>query len=466
MDFQNKTICAPATSGGGAISIIRISGDRAITILEKIFFKDGKRVKPEKLKGYTLHFGSILDGAEFIDEVLVSVFRSPLSYTGEDMAEISCHASSYIQQRIIRLLISCGATSASPGEFTMRAFANGKMDLSQAEAVADIIASESEAAHRLAASQLRGGFSEEISRLRSELVSFASLVELELDFSEEDVLFADRLAMTQKIDSIKELVDSLAGSFKLGNVIKNGIPVVIAGRPNVGKSSLLNALLKEERAIVSSIPGTTRDYIEESVHIGGLLFRFIDTAGLRESDDTIESMGIEKTLRKIDEAEIIIALVEATDSAGYIEQFVGTIKEKSAGRAKILIIANKSDLAEPAPLKDAEETLFAKTGEQVLMVSATANSGIEELKNLLLKSVDTSGLSSPQLIVTNARHFEALSNVSESLERVLDGFRNGIPTELISTDIRQAIYHLGEITGQITTDEILGEIFANFCIGK
>ena len=394
-------------------------------------------------------------------------FSAPLSYTGEDMVEISCHASSHIQQKILRLLISNGAIAASPGEFSMRAFVNGKMDLSQAEAVADIIASESEASHRLAASQLRGGFSAEISKLRNELLEFASLVELELDFSEEDVEFADRFVMTEKISSIKSLVDSLASSFKLGNVIKNGIPVVIAGRPNVGKSSLLNALLKEERAIVSSIPGTTRDYIEESLHIGGLLFRFIDTAGLRESDDSIESLGIERTLRKIDEAEIVIALVEAKDSPENVEQFFKIIKEKNAGKAKnIVIVANKSDLLEPSLFKSTGESFFAHLGEHVIMVSATENRGIDELKIQLLESVDTSRLSSPQLIVTNARHYEALVNVSVSLDRVLGGFRNGIPTELIATDIRQAIYHLGEITGQITSDEILGEIFSKFCIGK
>jgi tRNA modification GTPase len=467
MNSQGTTICAPATSGGGAIAIIRVSGKEAINILSRIFTSGDDKVKPESLKGYTLHFGSIFEGEEFIDEVLVSVFRSPLSYTGEDMVEISCHASSHIQQRILRLLISNGAIAASPGEFSMRAFVNGKMDLSQAEAVADIIASESEASHRLAASQLRGGFSAEISKLRNELLEFASLVELELDFSEEDVEFADRFVMTEKISSIKSLVDSLASSFKLGNVIKNGIPVVIAGRPNVGKSSLLNALLKEERAIVSSIPGTTRDYIEESLHIGGLLFRFIDTAGLRESDDSIESLGIERTLRKIDEAEIVIALVEAKDSPENVEQFFKIIKEKNAGKAKnIVIVANKSDLLEPSLFKGTGESFFAHLGEHVIMVSATENRGIDELKIQLLESVDTSRLSSPQLIVTNARHYEALVNVSVSLDRVLGGFRNGIPTELIATDIRQAIYHLGEITGQITSDEILGEIFSKFCIGK
>jgi len=464
---SSTTICAPATSGGGAIAVIRISGEKALEILSLVFFKDGKKVEPENLKGYSLHFGSVYDGADFLDEVLVSVFRAPLSYTGEDMIEISCHASSHIQQRLIRLLISKGATAAAPGEFTKRAFMNGKLDLSQAEAVADLIASESEASHRLAANQLRGGFSAEISKLRNELLHFASLVELELDFSEEDVEFADRRSMVEKITGIKSLVDSLSSSFRLGNAIKNGIPVVIAGRPNVGKSSLLNALLKEERAIVSSIPGTTRDYIEEPVHIGGLLFRFIDTAGLRASDDTIESLGIERTLKKIDEAEVIIALVEASDSESYVREFVENIKLKTADTGKtIIVVANKLDIIPEYKEERIARSFAGATSLPVIMISATGGTGIEELKDILLKSVDISNLESPQYIVTNARHYHALEETSSSLDAVLSGFRNGIPTELITTDLRQAIYHLGEITGQITSDEILGEIFRNFCIGK
>lgn len=464
---RGTTICAPATSGGGAIALIRLSGEEAINILCRIFISAGKKIKPESLKGYTIHYGSVFEEEEFLDEVLVSVFRAPLSYTGEEMVEISCHASSHIQQRLLRLLITNGAKPAAPGEFTMRAFMNGKMDLSQAEAVADIIASESEAAHRLAANQLRGGFSAEISKLRNELLEFASLVELELDFSEEDVEFADRLSMTNKIISVRELVDSLASSFRLGNAIKNGIPVVIAGRPNVGKSSLLNALLKEERAIVSSIPGTTRDYIEESVHIGGLLFRFIDTAGLRESDDAIESLGIDRTFKKIDEAEVVIILVEASDSAAYVSEFAGIIKKKAEGDGKsLVVVVNKADL-----LSGVKEEIVAKafteaTALPVMMISATHSTGIEELKEFLLRSVDLSHLESPQYIVTNARHYQALTETSFFLNEVLSGFRNNLPTELVATDLRHAIYHLGEITGQITSDEILGEIFAKFCIGK
>jgi tRNA modification GTPase len=464
---SGTTICAPATSGGGAIAVIRMSGEKSLDILSSVFLKEGKKIDPENIKGYSLHFGSIYDDKTFLDEVLVSVFRAPLSYTGEEMVEISCHASSHIQQRLIKLLISKGATAAAPGEFTMRAFMNGKMDLSQAEAVADLIASESEAAHRLAANQLRGGFSAEISKLRNELLEFASLVELELDFSEEDVEFADRRSMIEKIISIKKLVDSLASSFRLGNAIKNGIPVVIAGRPNVGKSSLLNALLKEERAIVSSIPGTTRDYIEESVHLGGLLFRFIDTAGLRESEDTIETLGIERTLKKIDEAEVVIALAEASDSDLYIREFTEQIKSRALNTGKtIIVVANKSDILPESMEEKVMRSFSEATTYPVLMISATDGTGIEELKEQLLRSVDMSNLESPQYIVTNARHYHALEETSASLDAVLSGFRNGIPTELITTDLRQAIYHLGEITGQITSDEILGEIFRNFCIGK
>jgi tRNA modification GTPase len=464
---SGTTICAPATSGGGAIAVIRMSGEKSLDILSSVFIKEGKKIDPENMKGYSLHFGSIYDDKAFLDEVLVSVFRSPLSYTGEEMVEISCHASSHIQQRLIKLLISNGATAAAPGEFTMRAFMNGKMDLSQAEAVADLISSESEAAHRLAANQLRGGFSAEISKLRNELLEFASLVELELDFSEEDVEFADRRSMIEKIISIKKLVDSLASSFRLGNAIKNGIPVVIAGRPNVGKSSLLNALLKEERAIVSSIPGTTRDYIEESVNLGGLLFRFIDTAGLRESEDTIETLGIERTLKKIDEAEVVIALAEASDSDLYIREFTEQIKSRTLNSGKtIIVIANKSDILPEYMEEKVMRSFSEATTYPVLMISATDGTGIEELKEQLLRSVDMSNLESPQYIVTNARHYHALEETSASLDAVLSGFRNGIPTELITTDLRQAIYHLGEITGQITSDEILGEIFRNFCIGK
>jgi tRNA modification GTPase len=476
------TICAPATSGGGAIALIRVSGPEAIKIVSDIFKPADNQVDISKAKGYTLFFGTISSHGEFIDEVLLSVFRSPLSYTGEEMAEISCHASPFIQQRIIEILLEQGAETATPGEFTQRAFMNGKMDLSQAEAVADIIASDSEAAHRLAATQLRGGLSGEIEKLRQELLSFASLIELELDFSEEDVIFADRFAMTETIIKIKSLVDNLASSFRLGNAIKKGIPVVIAGRPNVGKSSLLNLLLQEERAIVSDIPGTTRDTIEEVMHLGGLLFRFIDTAGLHEADvpsspqagrsrrpkvDKIEAKGIERTRLKVGSADVVLAVTEATDSAEAVAEFADSISVLTGSSgAKVILVINKSDLVSGKQARELKKKISALCGIPVVLISAKNSTGLEELKKQLTDSVETGMLKSPQYIVTNARHFEALKNVSSSLQRALDGFRDGIPTVLIATDVRQAVYYLGLITGRITPDDILGEIFSKFCIGK
>ncbi len=467
MTQKGTIICAPATSGGGAIALIRLSGPGTIETLAGVFEPADKQVDIRIAKGYTLIYGTISSQSEFIDEVLVSLFRAPHSYTGEEMAEISCHASPFIQQRIIEILIGKGVETATPGEFTMRAFMNGKMDLSQAEAVADIIASDSEAAHRLAAAQLRGGFSKEIEKLRMELLSFASLIELELDFSEEDVQFADRFAMTETVIKIKSLVDRLAASFRLGNAIKNGIPVVIAGRPNVGKSSLLNVLLQEERAIVSEIPGTTRDTIEEVLHVNGLLFRFIDTAGLRQSDDEIETLGVQRTRRKLEAAEIVLAVAEANDSAEDIVGFARSMTEMTEAKgAKIIMVLNKSDLADPARIADLRKELSQPGHIPLVFVSATKLSGMDELKKMLTSSVETGRLNTPQYIVTNARHYEALKNVSESLQRVLDGFRDGIPTVLIATDVRQAIYYLGLITGKITPEDILGQIFSKFCIGK
>jgi len=462
-----KIICAPATSGGGAIAIVRVSGKGAIETLAEIFQPADKQVDILNTKGYSLIFGTISSHEEFIDQVLVSVFRSPHSYTGEDMAEISCHASPFIQRRILEILIERGVETATPGEFTMRAYMNGKMDLSQAEAVADLIAADSEAAHRLAATQLRGGLSAGIEKLRQELITFASLIELELDFSEEDVEFADRFAMTETVLKIKDMVDGLASSFRLGNAIRKGIPVVIAGRPNVGKSSLLNVLLQEERAIVSDIPGTTRDTIEEVIHVGGLLFRFIDTAGLRHAGDEIEALGVERTHSKLRAAEIVLAVAEATDSAESISDMVTGIRDMTGDNGtRIIAVINKSDLVSPDVLALLKEEFTGLCSCPVLFVSARESAGIAEVREQLIASVDTGGLDNPQYIVTNARHFEALKNVSDSLQRVLEGFRDGIPTVLIATDVRQSIYHLGLITGRVTPDDILGEIFSKFCIGK
>ena len=466
---KGTTICAPATEGGGAIAIIRISGPEAIGIVNNIFKPADDQIDIRSAKGYSLIFGTLYSQDEFLDEVIISLFRAPLSYTGEDMVEISCHASHYIRGKIMELLITAGAVPASAGEFTMRAFMNGKMDLSQAEAVADIIASDSEAAHRLATTQLRGGFSAEIEKLREELLHFAALIELELDFSEEDVEFADRFRMTETIISIKNLVDTLASSFRLGNAIKKGIPVVIAGRPNVGKSSLLNVLLQEERAIVSEIPGTTRDTVEEVIHLGGLSFRFIDTAGLRkeEVEDKVEAQGIERTISKLSQAEVVLAVTEATDSPEEIITFYNTVKNIQAPPgSKIIAVINKTDLLTTGQTGSLREIITESGGFVPLFVSARESVGIEDIRQHLIKSVETEGLKSPQLIVTNARHWYSLINVSASLERALEGFRNGIPTELIATDIRHAIHYLGEITGRITGDEILGDIFKNFCIGK
>lgn len=344
---------------------------------------------------------------------------------------------------------------------------NGKMDLSQAEAVADIIAADSEAAHRLAASQLRGGFSAGIEKLRQELVTFASLIELELDFSEEDVQFANRFAMTETVIKIKDMVDRLASSFRLGNAIRKGIPVVIAGRPNVGKSSLLNLLLQEERAIVSDIPGTTRDTIEEVLHLGGLLFRFIDTAGLREGGDEIEELGMERTRSKLRAAEVVLAVAEATDTDESIAALAASIGEITGNSgARLIVLVNKSDLITRKRIAELKRELKDICPCPALFVSASKSEGIEQVRKQLIASVETGKLDNPQYIVTNARHYEALKNVSDSLGRVLDGFRDGIPTVLIATDVRQSIYYLGQITGRITPDDILGEIFSKFCIGK
>lgn len=464
---DNSVICAPATSGGGALAIIRISGPGTLEIVSKLFVPADNQLDILNAKGYKIIYGTISSQGEFIDEVLLSLFRAPHSYTGEDMAEISCHASPFVQRKIMEVLMAEGAEAATPGEFTMRAFMNGKMDLSQAEAVADMIAADSEAAHRLAAAQLRGGLSHEIEKLRQELISFASLIELELDFSEEDVMFADRFMMQEKVIAIKEMVDSLASSFRLGNAFKNGIPVVIAGRPNVGKSSLLNLLLREERAIVSDIPGTTRDTIEETFHVEGLLFRFIDTAGLRHDGDQIEEMGMERTRLRVKESDIILAVAGATDNPGEIAAFINSLEEIRGERSSVIIpVINKSDLVSEDQLFTLQGELRKLISSVPVTISALLGSGLDELYRELLSAVETDSLDNPQHIVTNARHYESLKNVSENLQRVLDGFRDGIPTVLVATDVRHAIYHLGIITGRVTPDDILGEIFSRFCIGK
>ncbi len=467
MTRSEETICAPATAIGGAIAVIRISGTDSLEICNKIFFPLDKSIKLIDQKGYTVVFGEIRSGDMLIDEVLLTVFRAPLSYTGENSAEISCHASPYIIRRILELLIVNGAIAARPGEFTQRAFYNGKMDLSQAEAVADVIASKTSSSHKIALNQMRGGFASEISRLRSELLNFASLIELELDFGEEDVEFADRKKLKSIIISVKQLTDKLADSFMLGNVLKNGIPVAIVGKPNSGKSTLLNALLMEERAIVSEIPGTTRDTIEDTIVIDGIEYRFIDTAGLRDTTDIVEALGIRKTHEKINQASVILLVDEISDSAKAINKRAQSIREMIRESGKhLIILVNKTDMGSFEEKDDLIKKISLEENDALLFISAKEKSGLEELRSLLSDVVVKEKLSSEDVIITNIRHYESLLRVSESLGRVLAGLEDQIPEDFIAIDIRQAIHYLGEITGEITTDEILGNIFRNFCIGK
>ena len=462
-----ETICAPATAIGGAIAVIRISGSQSLNICEKIFYPSDKNIKFVDLKGFTVVLGEIRAGDEVIDEVLLTVFRAPHSYTGENSAEISCHASPFIIRNILELLINCGAISAKPGEFTQRAFFNGKMDLSQAEAVADIIASKTSSSHKIALNQMRGGFSAEISRLRSELLNFASLIELELDFGEEDVKFADRNELKAIIFRVKDLADRLANSFKLGNALKNGIPVAIVGKPNSGKSTLLNALLMEERAIVTDIPGTTRDSIEDTIVIDGIEYRFIDTAGLRETSDIIEVMGIKKTHEKINQASVILLIDEISDSAESINKRIRSMKELIMDSEKrLIILINKIDTVSDNRQAELKTGIRLGDNDRLLFISAKEKSGLDDLRLKLAQFVMKDKLSSDDVIITNIRHYEALDHVSESLGRVIAGLEDLIPEDLIAIDIRQAIHYLGEITGEITSDEILGNIFRYFCIGK
>lgn len=447
--------------------MIRVSGLESLDICGKIFFPSDKNVILSAQKGYTVIFGEIREDGKVIDEVLLTVFRSPHSYTGENSAEISCHASPYIIRKTMELLIRSGAIAATPGEFTQRAFFNGKMDLSQAEAVADIIASKTSTTHRIALNQMRGGFSSEISSLRHELLNFASLIELELDFGEEDVEFADRNDLKTIIIRVKELSDKLAETFLLGNALKNGIPVAIAGKPNSGKSTLLNALLMEERAIVSEIPGTTRDTIEDTLVLNGVEYRFIDTAGLRETSDIVELMGIKKTYEKISQASVVLMIDEISDSPESINTRVASIREMINGDEKqLIILINKIDTSSADFQPILASKIRLKTREKLLFISAKEKTGLDELRNLLSEIVTKDKLNSDDIIITNIRHYEALLRISESLARVLTGLDNNIPEDLIAIDIRQAIHYLGEITGQITSDEILGNIFKNFCIGK
>ena len=471
MDLERKdTICAIATSPGqGAIAVIRLSGPDAFGIGSSVFFQKGKASDLSSKRSHTIHLGTVRNDEDVIDEVLVSIFKGPNSYTGEDVAEISCHGSVYIQKKIIELLISRGARQARAGEFTLRAFMNGKFDLSQAEAVADLIASSSKTAHDLALEQMRGGFSSRIRELREQLVNFTSLIELELDFSEEDVEFADRRELVKLLTKLRAEVKELASSFSLGNVLKGGIPVAIIGRPNVGKSTLLNAILNEERAIVSEIPGTTRDTVEDTIVINNYPFRFIDTAGLRHSNDFIESMGIERTYEKINEASIILYVFDVSQT-GCIEirenlQDFREHIEKKPGKQpapdkKFIMIANKIDRLEETP-----KGLKGFLEMECIFVSAKRKENI----NLILESLEQS-VGELQItdgsVVSSLRHYEALLKTSTAIDDILRGLESGVSSDLLTVDIRTALQYLGEITGEITNDEILGNIFSKFCIGK
>lgn len=472
MNKQN-TICAIATATGGALGIIRVSGPETISIADSIFTPVGSdKRKLQERQPYTLAFGRITDGSgNIIDEVLISIFRAPHSYTGEDSVEISCHGSSYILQQVMQLLMKNGCTPAAPGEYTQRAFLNGKMDLSQAEAVADLIASHSEASHRIAMNQMRGAFSRELAALRSQLLHLTSLMELELDFSDhEELEFADRSELLNVADKIRQTVSSLVGSFRVGNAIKNGVPVAIVGETNAGKSTLLNQLVGEERAIVSDIHGTTRDTIEDTITIGTATFRFIDTAGIRDTTDTIESIGIERTMQKISQAEIVLLLIDSTQASQQYALLAPKVLPLCKGKSMI-IAYNKADIVgntkQPhvADLTSSEYADLSSVDE--ILISAKTGQGIDALRHLLCTLAAVDSDSSNGVIVSNLRHLSALNTALADIERVLDGLASGLPSDLISQDLRSCLYALGEITGgEIQTDEVLGNIFSHFCVGK
>ncbi|MAW21355.1 MAG: tRNA uridine-5-carboxymethylaminomethyl(34) synthesis GTPase MnmE [Flavobacteriales bacterium] len=450
MNYFNPedTICAITTGGGmSAIAIIRISGNKAIEVTNSVFSKD-----ISSCKSHTLHFGNLINNAEVIDEVLVSIFKGEKSFTGEESIEISCHGSIFIQNKIIQILIEKGCRLATAGEFSMRAFKNGKLDLIQAESIADLIESESKAAHKTALMQLKGGVSIKLKTLRNQLIDFASLIELELDFSEEDVEFADRNQFKRLLEKIKSELEQLIQSFKLGNAVKNGIPVAILGAPNVGKSTLLNCLLNEEKSIVSDIAGTTRDAIEDTLIIKGYNFRFIDTAGIRETNDTIENLGIERTLEKANKSEIILFIIDATQSTEL--QLIELKKIKKENKGKVLVIVNKIDVSD------------IKIQEDYISISAKTREGISILENKLLKFINTEEISDNDSIVSNLRHYEQLQLTLHEIKSIIKGLENNISGDFLAINTRQALFHLGSITGEVTTDDLLGNIFGKFCIGK
>lgn len=502
-------ICALAsTQGHGAIAVIRTSGKESIKKLDKLFVpgvgkQNGKQNKSlkslEQTSGYTMRYGCIYDSNKLIDEVMVAIFKAPHSYTGENSVEIYCHGSTYIISEIIKLLLNSGFKMAEPGEFSKRAYLNGKMDLAQTEAVADLIASETSSAHAIAMQQMRGGFSEELKQMRNSMLKIVSLMELELDFSEEEVEFADRTELKNLLSDVTKKVDSLISSFALGNVIKNGVPVAIVGATNTGKSTLLNALCGEERAIVSDIHGTTRDSIEDIVNIGGIMFRFIDTAGIRETKDAIEVIGIERTYAKLKEASIVIMMLDSNRELSHSSDLADLAKRIDLSRQKLIIVLNKADEIDsmfenttnyalksnnigtpngeksatysPALLAliEATKELCNKNGLSpaiIFALSAKKRTGIEELKEYLADSQKHANITAGSTIITNMRHYQALCDTKEALLRTSASLIDDIPTDLVAEDIREALYHLGTIVGEVTTDEILGNIFKNFCIGK
>ena len=462
---MNETICAISTAPGiGGIAVIRVSGQDAIAICDALFQpgESGKRLA--KRGANTLAYGRIVDGGEVVDEVVAALFHAPHSYTGEDTVELSCHGSRYVQERLLRALIERGCRLAEPGEFTRRAFMNGKMDLSQAEAVADLIASTSAGQHRLAMNQMRGGFSRELRGLRDQLLQITSLMELELDFSDhEELEFADRSELRALAGHVEAVIARLAGSFKLGNAVKNGVPVAIVGETNAGKSTLLNLLLNEEKAIVSDIHGTTRDVIEDTVNIEGVLFRFIDTAGIRDTDNPIESLGIERTFQKLDQAEVVLWLVDANEAQAQVAQLSDRILPRCAGKQLILVL-NKSDLLPAAAIPALPVSL--PDGVHTLLLSAKRGENIDRLRSLLVDAARLPSLSGNDTIVTNLRHYEALIHALDAIRRVSGGLSANLSGDLISQDLRECLFHLSDIIGEVTTDQVLGRIFERFCVGK